>query len=139
MRSPLLRLLKSRWTWVAVLMAILVWHFGAYYRGALVATFDGVRGHDEIQTYGGPPSVQLVENRRLLKERYSVEPNVVGGCVMSDSLVNYVRGYNDVAEQRLNKKHGRDVFTECWAEAAEIEAEVVKKWQTEHPDWGKVR
>ena|GEM_PF-4980935 len=139
MRSPLLRLLKSRWTWVAVLMAILVWHFGAYYRGAFAATIDGVRGHDEIQSFGGPPTIQQVEYHQLLKKRYGVEPNIVAGCVVSETLVRYVHGYNDVTKQRLKKKHGRDIFTECWAEAVEIEAEVVKKWQTEHPGWDKDR
>lgn len=103
---------------VCVVSLVVVWHFSAYYRGALAATLDGIRGHDEIQT-DGYPAPERWEYGRLLEERFGVELNEVAGCVVSERLCAYVAGYNDVVTRRVNGRHCRDVFAECRTEAEE--------------------
>ena len=109
-------MLKSRRRLIAVLAAIILlpcgWWASAYPRGMVAAWIDGLRGHDEVQTFGLPRGSSW-EAARLLSTRYAVETNRVAGCVVSQDLVWYVRGYNSVARSRINARFGKDVFAEC--------------------------
>jgi hypothetical protein len=104
---------------VAALLAILAWHLTAYHRGRLMGSLDHACGHFEVKVFGGPPlPPQELEcysvYARLLKERYGVELNVIGGCVVSEAEGRYAEGYSDVSRSLLKKKYGRDIFAECW-------------------------
>jgi hypothetical protein len=54
----------------------------------------------------------------LLRERYGIEERVVAGCVVSQSLLAYVQGYNRASMSAANHKFGRDVFQETDADAS---------------------
>ena len=110
-----------------LILAIVGWWPTAYPRGMLVAWFDQVRGHYEIQVYGGPPAPWEGEWRRLTLERYGIEVNPVAGCVVTSDLVWYVDGYNAVSRTRIEARFGKDIFTECADEAK-------KAWDREHPE-----
>jgi hypothetical protein len=126
------KLLCSRRAWVAALCcgvaAIVLWFVAAYPRGAVAAYLEHTRGHREVKTFGYPPPERR-EYARLLRERYGVEVNVVAGCVVTEELVQYVKGYNAVSKWLLKEEFGRDIFAECWEEAR-------RKRQAEHPEEG---
>jgi hypothetical protein len=42
---------------------------------------------------------------------------MVGGCVVSWELRNYVAGYNEVSKPLIEKRFGKGIFKECAAEA----------------------
>ena len=85
----------------------------------------GVRNRSS-QTFGYPAPWRG-EYGRLLKERYGVQLNPVAGCCVTDSLVEYVRGYNEVSCRLFSKKYGRDISAECLNEAQ-------RKWGEGHPE-----
>jgi hypothetical protein len=119
------RLLKSRPAWVTAFALLVLWLLTAYPRGAVMAYADRARGHREVKVYGYPPR-ERAEYARLLRERYGVKLNAVAGCVVTEELTWYVRGYNAVSSRRLNEEYGRDIFAECWEEAG-------RRWRAEHP------
>ena len=99
-----------------LVVVVAAWWLAAPVRGQMAARFEVWRGHYNELTYGLPTSWRP-EYARLLRERYGVELHAVAGCIVSDALVSYVRGYNDVSTAAANRKFGHDVFAEC-AEAA---------------------
>jgi hypothetical protein len=98
-----------------VTLLVVLW-LSASIRGRLVAHFDVVRGHYKVLSYGLPVSWRP-EYVRLLRERYGIEHRAVAGCVVSESLVSYVHGYNAVSTAAVNRKFGHDVFEECAEDA----------------------
>jgi hypothetical protein len=124
-------LLKSPWTWFASAAVVFAGYFllqpSPYSRGVEEAYADHERGHYEIKSYGYP-APWLWEYRRVLQERYGVKLNRVADCVVTERLVSYVGGYNEVSTRLLNEKYGRDIFKECM-EFAE------KKYEEDHPQW----
>jgi hypothetical protein len=85
-------------------------------RGQLTALYDVARGQYKILGYGLPaPSRPLYV--RILKENYGIEYHAVAGCMVSYSLKNFVRGYDQVSEAAANRKFGRDVIQESSDEA----------------------
>ncbi len=110
---------------VVFLLLAIGWRFSAYPRGMLVAWADHARGHYEVQTYGYPMPWAW-EYRRLIQDRYGVEVHSVAGCVVTEDLVQYVRGYNDVSRSRIQARFGKDIFAECAEEAR-------ASWEQSHP------
>jgi len=115
-------MLKSRRAWfmtvLVVLALVLVWCLMPYQRGMLMAHINHARGHYEVKVIGGSPfpeskAEEFAKYAQLLQERYGVELNVVAGCVVTDELDQYVKGYNSASERLLRKKHGLDIFEEC--------------------------
>jgi hypothetical protein len=99
-----------------------LWYFTPYWRGGIMGHLDHSCGNYEVKVYYGPPrppaeAEEFDEYARLLDQRYGVEVNVVGGCVATAEQRAYVDGYNDVSEQLLAEKYGRDIFAECAAVA----------------------
>lgn len=72
----------------------------------------------------GLPSPWRPEYARCLQERYNVRLRPVAGCVVSESLVSYVDGYDSVVEEASRRRFGRDVFQDC-------ENEAMTKWKTQ--------
>jgi hypothetical protein len=118
-----MRLLKSRRTWVILVVILALWYPTAYPRGAAMAFFDVLRGHYEVQVYGLPLPWEG-EYYRLLKEKYGVSLRPVADCVVPPSVKWYADGYNAVSCQQVLKKYGVDIFEECGNRAQ-------SKWQQE--------
>jgi hypothetical protein len=117
---------------ILVLIGMLgAWWLAAPLRGQIAAHLDVWRGHYRVLGYGLPTSSRP-EYARLLRERYGIEFRPVAGCVVSEALISYVRGYNEVSTAAANREFGHDVFKEC-AETAS------KSWghQASHvePQW----
>lgn len=103
---------------VLVLAIVLgtVWPMTARTRGQMAANMDLRKGNYRLLTYGLPPT-WLPEYARLLKERYRIELHPVAGCVVSNGLIAYVDGYDEVSSAAALHKFGHDVFKECMGEA----------------------
>jgi hypothetical protein len=85
-------------------------------RGRLAAHIDVARGQYQVLGYGLElPSRS--EYAHCLQERYHIEFKTVAGCIVSDSLVSYAKGYHAVVTDAANRKFGHDVFKECAEEA----------------------
>jgi hypothetical protein len=82
----------------------------------LAAWFDQARGHYEIQATGHPAPWRG-ETARLLEKRYGVELRHVAGCQVQLDVDMYVAGYRAVSKHHMLAHFGKDVFTECSAEA----------------------
>lgn len=100
------------------------WDLAAPIRGQLAARFDLTRGHYKVLTLGLPTSWRP-EYSHLLRERYGIEMRVVAGCLVSQSLLAYVKGYNRVSMSAANRKFGRDVFQET-------DADAIRNWELQH-------
>jgi len=106
-------------TGTGLVLLLVLWPLTAYYRGMLMAHIDHSRGHYEIQVHGflfffDDPE----EEGRLLRERYGVTVNFVGGCGVSEPFAWYVKGYNAASRRLIFEKYGKDVFQECYPQYA---------------------
>ena len=90
---------------------VLALYATAYLRGGMMARVDWSRGHREIKVYGMAPASRA-DVAVLLQSRYGVGMNTVGGCVVSQTFIHYVRGYNDVMFERLERHYGKDILSE---------------------------
>ena len=106
------------------LFAVGRWH-SAYLHGALDAWVDRARGQSKFKSYGYVMGWEG-EYRRLLRDRYGVTVEPVAGCLVTEDLVRYVHGYNDVSCARLQARFGKDIFAECKKEARTA-------WKQLHP------
>jgi hypothetical protein len=98
--------------------ALIAWYPTPYRRGVRMAYADHARGHYELKWYGGPALPTEVEEKyqkytKLLKEQYGVVLTQAASCEVSDGLVQFVDGYNQVSMRLLAEKYGRDVLDEC--------------------------
>jgi hypothetical protein len=93
------------------------WQASARIRGQIVARLDLERGHYIVLALGLPAAWRS-NAAQLLRERYGIEMRVVAGCVVTEPLLAYVDGYNEVSTKAANQKFGHDVFQESMAEAA---------------------
>jgi hypothetical protein len=93
------------------------WSLAAPIRGRQAAYRDIRQGRYEVLGYG-LPTPWRPEYARCLRERYNIIFRPVAGCVVSESLVSYVDGYDSVVDDAVRRKYGRDVFRECADDAA---------------------
>jgi len=110
---------------VCSLAGFVCWELSSRIRGQIVARFDLARGHYEVLVLGLAPRWRP-EYARLLRERYRIESRVVAGCVVSEWLLAYVEGYNEVSMNAANRRFGRDVFRESIVEAS-------RNWRLRQP------
>jgi hypothetical protein len=108
------------WT-LGTVSVCMAWDASAKLRGRAAAERDVRAGRLEILIYG-LPSASQVEYAQVFRKKYGVEVKVVAGCVVSEALVAYVAGYNEVSESLVKKRFGRQVF-----EAVEREAEALHR------------
>ena len=102
----------------------------ASYRGALEAMLDVSRGHLIILGYGLPlPSRPQYEF--FLQKRYGIEYRAVSGCIVSQTEIDYVAGYDRVSMAAAKRRFGPEVLTEA-AKEAEAETRVM------HPEYYRV-
>lgn len=85
-------------------------------RGREDAERDTSRGHFRVKAYGLRLSNRQYEE--LLRNRYGVDTDIVGGCVMLTEQLAYWSTYNEFAVTEINKHYGKNVFDECLREAS---------------------
>jgi len=101
---------------IVLCLAIGAWLFlPASTRGNVVARFDIMRGHYEMQSCGRPPKWQD-QYAGLLRER-GIHLRAVAGCMISEPIMSYVGAYNTTMRAAAEKRFGYDVIQECEAEA----------------------
>jgi hypothetical protein len=118
-------LLTRRRVLLAAFCFLFGWYAGSYWRGMTMAFFDQTFGHYEVKAWGYP-APWGGEYMRLLRERYAVEEDVVGDCMVFPTTAMYADGYNSVSEPLLLKRYGKNIFAECADEAE-------RGWQADHP------
>jgi hypothetical protein len=101
---------------VAIIAAFVLLPMTASLRGRAAARRDISRGHYVLLGYG-LPAPWRGEYARLLHERYGIEFKPVAGCIVSQTLLDYVSSYDNVVIDSANHKFGRDVFEETSEEA----------------------
>jgi hypothetical protein len=102
---------------LAPLLSGYLWLKASYLRGRLAAKRD-VRKGQYLELGYGLPVPWRKDGARLVHDRFPEAQFVpVAGCVVSSSLQQYVRGYNDYAQQASMKHFGHDVFAESFDEA----------------------
>ncbi|HEX5269947.1 MAG TPA: hypothetical protein VFW33_05650 [Gemmataceae bacterium] len=121
MKTPLL-------TWrrfvLAAVVFVVAWYAGSYPRGMAMAYIDHARGNYEIKGWG-LPAPWWREETKLLRERYGVVEEGVGGCMLFPTTKMYATGYNSVSGSLLVKKFDKDIFEECRREA-------LRRWEAEN-------
>ena len=88
----------------------------AFIRGESLARFDVARGR-YLELGYGLPAPWVPEYARLLRERYGVEHRAVAGCLVSKSLISFVRAYNSVSTAAAKRRFGHDIFQESCNDA----------------------
>ena len=84
--------------------------------GELLARVDVAHGRYFELGYG-LPAPWVPEYTRLLRERYGVEHRPVAGCLVSQSLISFVRAYNSVSTAAAKRRFGHDIFKESCNDA----------------------
>jgi hypothetical protein len=116
--------IRRRWV-LGIIAFLFSWYACSYWRGVTMAFIDHTCGHYELKVWG----LRLFfdgEDEILLREKYGVETDMVGGCSVFPTTEMYARGYNSISKPLLLKKYGKDIFEECWVAAVEQRA-------AEHP------
>jgi hypothetical protein len=103
-------------TVAVIVLFFMSWNPFCAVRGHLAGLIDIERENYEILAFGLPPT-WMPEYARLLRDRYGIRLRRVANCTVSESLVSYVRSYNEVSTAAANRKFGRDVFKECAEDA----------------------
>ncbi|MCY0992505.1 hypothetical protein OV203_35525 [Nannocystis sp. ILAH1] len=81
----------------------------AYERGKRHAQAAIARNELGIETYGYPAACRY-EYARILREQYKVTLHEVAGCVIDDAIAEHARGYNEVMDAEIVRRHGPNVF-----------------------------
>jgi hypothetical protein len=91
--------------------------------GRQEAEWDIAAGRMKVRTYGymagiGPEADRL---RRRLRNRYGLELEAVAQCVVSEELVERVRGYNGRIREQVARTFGDDAAREAFGDPGERE------------------
>ncbi len=73
----------------------------------------------------GLPGPTREEYAHLLKDRCNAELHPIAGCIVSEGLLAYLRGYDEVSKAAIQQKFGIDIFTE-------LNKEADARWQKKH-------
>jgi LysM repeat protein len=90
----------------------------AFARGQAEARRDLTNAVFTLKTAGLPGPTRHYYEGRLL-DRCGVKLEPLAGCLVTEGLMKYMAGYNEIARQRLEQKFGTNIFSELEAEAAE--------------------
>jgi hypothetical protein len=102
-----------------VIVVVAAWMLSdatAFIQGESLARVDIARGR-YVELGYGLPAPWVPEYTRLLRERYGVEHRPVAGCLVSKSLVSFVRAYNSVSTAAAKRRFGHDIFKESCNDA----------------------
>jgi len=106
---------SSRLIWVPLILVVPI--LGARPIGMSHAYLDHLLGYEAIKLYGLWRPVQD-DYAHLLLTRYDVHVNRVAGCVVWGPEVWYANGYNRISRALINRRYSKDVFEECFTDAA---------------------
>jgi hypothetical protein len=95
--------------------AFLAWNFSGYQQGRLLANLDLRFARYRVMAFG-PPSPGGVEYATLLQSRYGVELEGKG-CVVTNRVLDFIRGYNDVSVPEIEAVFEKNIFSECRKDA----------------------
>jgi hypothetical protein len=94
--------------------------------GARDAERDIAKGELRMKCYGLPARWSQ-QYHALMRERYGIEMETVGGCVVTENVASYTRAYNEVMEREIERRFGRHVFDDVAEDARELfEKDIVK-------------
>jgi len=88
----------------------------AYQEGKAAAQQDIRRGKLVVKTYGLPAPWRGMYGSNLLS-RYQIELRPVAGCVVTETLVQSVQGYNEVTEAEIERRYGKGLLERVAKEA----------------------
>jgi hypothetical protein len=101
---------------VGSLLLTIAWLQSESVRGRIAAEMDVRRERFFVLGFGLPPA-WLPDYAKLLHDRYGIEYRAMAGCIVSQSLISYVDGYNSVSTAAINRKYQMDVPLETAEEA----------------------
>jgi len=90
--------------------------FGDFASGRTDAQADVAAGRLRVLTYGDLTGASE-HYERLLQERYGIELDSIGGCVVDQELVDYAAGYAEVSKAAIEARFGADVLDRTWETA----------------------
>jgi LysM repeat protein len=90
----------------------------AYEMGQAEARRDLTNGVLKLKI-AGLPSPELWTYKRLLEERCKVQLEPIAGCCVSEGLLRYQAGYNEIIQTRIREKYGTHIFQELDLQAEE--------------------
>jgi hypothetical protein len=93
-----------------------------YAEGRAEALHDVAAGRLILKT-AGLPTAEHDELVRILAEEFGIEVQGVAGCIVTDDVAEYLRGYAPVAQAEILRIHGRDILPEAQVEAR-------RRWET---------
>jgi hypothetical protein len=64
---------------------------------------------------------------RILRQKYGVDYQSLGGCTVSNATIDYIDAYDSVSEPAINRKFGHDIFKEVATESFELPKAVPDK------------
>jgi hypothetical protein len=97
--------------------------------GRADATSDVSKGVLRVPMFGLPPEWSSDFNR-ILAEKYKVERYGLGGCLVSESLTEYARGYSEISRHAIEQKFGANFFNEVQAEAKQAYEQKIRDTAT---------
>lgn len=77
--------------------------------GAREALEDLRAGKVALLGYGLPPLWEA-ERKEILRRDFDIDSRDVAGCIVTETLVKYVAGYNRVMEAHILARFGSDIF-----------------------------
>lgn len=68
----------------------------------------------------GLPSPEWADYEQLLQTRYNVKFKPIAGCLVSEGLMAYLRGYDEISGAAIKRKYGTNIFERLAVEAEAI-------------------
>jgi hypothetical protein len=102
-----------------------------YEKGEMEAARDIGAGKLIIRTYG-EPIVGYYPDKEILAKDYGVELKAVAGCVVSEELVENVRGYNEAQQAEIERRFGEGILGKVERQAQQVYKEYVKRHPNRH-------
>jgi hypothetical protein len=93
----------------AFVLVLAYWWADPRAAGQAAAERDLAAGRLRLKGYGLPPP-WYPEYVRLLRERYGIEMEGVAGCVVTESLVAEVEGYNERMLREIHCRFGAEAL-----------------------------
>lgn len=101
----------------------------AHELGRFEASRDLSNGVMIVKT-AGLPTPEWEDYEQLLQTRCKVKFEPIAGCLVSEGLMAYLRGYDEISVAAIKQKCGTNIFERLNAEA---KARWYKRWEAENP------
>ncbi|MEI8290228.1 MAG: hypothetical protein WCH99_12220 [Verrucomicrobiota bacterium] len=91
----------------------------AYRDGRAEAQRDIAGGKIVLKTYGLPAAWSEMY-RSNLSSRYQIESRPVAGCVVTEALVESVKGYNEISKAEIERRNGTGILQRVAKESEQM-------------------